>query len=150
MGMEHRPIVPADVPAVVAFALAAIQAVKAPVHVSASKVQHMVEWFASNAGHFQHATFMGGVPVAAVAMCVVEMPFHERCEGHVMFALSRKAGAGSPLVRRMMEFVGADMRIQRVQWAMNEMCDEKLVRVIQRRWGFRHQTQNLIFYKEGG
>jgi hypothetical protein len=148
--MQRRRITLADVDAVTDLAIEAIAlAGDVPLHLCRRKIRQMVSNFAQVPGHFQFAAFDGAVPVAAVAMCVAEIPFFERCEGHVMLCYSRWPGAGVPLIRALMEYVAGDIRIRRVQWCMNEHPDPRFARMLERRFGFTHRLDNLVHYKGG-
>jgi hypothetical protein len=151
--IRYRRIQLADVDVVTAFALKALDLSKdLPVHVSAAKVRSMVTTFALYDQHFHLVAFDEGAPVAALAVYVAEMPFHERCEGHVMICYAQEPGTGVHLINSMMRWIKGDARIQRVQWAMNECTSPMVARMsnlIRRRWKFDRSNDNLIFYKGG-
>lgn len=144
--LEYRRIRLSDVGAMTAFALAAMPD-EPEVAVSPSKVLHMVSFFAlHHHDHFQLAAFDGEQPVAALALLVADMPFHERGEGTIVFCYSQRVGAGYRLLREMVRWVNDDMRIRRVSWAMNRDFDQRL-RVLALRLGFQSEHPTLMLYK---
>lgn len=131
--IEYRRIELADVAAVTAFACRAIaSAGDIPLRVYPAKIAGAVAHFAEQPGHFQMAAFENGLPVAAVAALVSEMPFHERCEAHVCICFSTVAGAGMRLIRALVAWFRADFRLRRLVWAMNPGFDARLTRLAAR------------------
>lgn len=146
--LEFRRIGPLDVESVTDLAMKALaMSDDLPLHPSRPKVRHVVAAFATDGHHFQMAAFDGARAVGAVAMVVAEMPFHERFEGHVMMCYASVVGAGMPLVRSMMDFVRADMKIQRVIWAMNDQPDPRFAKMVARCFGFSQRLDTFVFYK---
>ena len=145
--IEYRKAIDTDVDALASLARDGLHAAEAfPLHIDMHKIRQTICSFVQMPGHFQLAAFDQGRPVAAIAMYVSEMPFFERAEGTVMMCYSIRPGAGMQLVREMMRFVAADIRIRRVMWSMNEGAD-RLSAMIARRFGFKHRHDNLVFYK---
>lgn len=144
-----RTLVPADVDAIAAFALKAMPA--QPQRASADKVFAWVDHMVRVPGHFKEAAFDddSGAPLAATALYVSEMPFHARCEGHVVFCYSEAPGEGARLLRRMLHWVRADIRIQRVLWTQNEGSDLRIP-MLARRLGFASETTNLLWHRALG
>ena len=147
--MDYRRITRADVDKVTALAMEALAlSSDLPVHVSREKVRFVVDSFAAGPMHLQMAAFDDdGIPVAALAMYVQSMLFHERYEGQVMMCFAKVPGTGAVLIRAMMAYVAKDIRIQRVQWCMNEQPDPRFARMVQRRFGFAQRLDNFVFYK---
>lgn len=143
--MTFRRITVADVEALTALALSAIPYQRTLV-VNPDKVRSMVSFFATSHEHFQMAAFDNDKPVAGVAMLVSEMPFHDRCEGTIVFCFSSGVGVGMRLLREMMRWVNNDFRIRRVSWAMNPGFDERMV-VVARRLGFQSAHPTLMYCK---
>ena len=94
----------------------------------------------------QRAAFEAGVCVAALAVLVSEMPFHEKCEGHVFFAFATKAGAGAMLFREMRGWFDREMLVRRVVWPMNERFDPRM-RYLARRFGFTSEAPMFVLWK---
>lgn len=145
--IEYRRIRSTDVTVFTRFALSAIPD-EPEVAVSMEKVLAMVSFFALHHEHYQMAAFKDGAPVAGVAMLVSEMPFHERGEGTIVFCYSKEAGAGYRVLRELMRWVNADMRVRRVSWSMNRGFDERL-RGLAQRLGFQSEHPTMMFYKGG-
>jgi hypothetical protein len=145
MIIDFRRIRIGDVKAISDLALAAIPC-DPELRVSPAKIIQMVTYFAIHHEHFQLAAFDGETPVAGIAMYVTEMPFHERCEGCVMFCYSKLPGAGYRLVREMIRWVLNDMRIRRVSWSMNRGYDPRIKRLAAR-CGFAETNDVLMYYK---
>lgn len=117
-----------------------------PLHVDNFKIRQMIVHFVTMTGHFQMVAVKDGKVVGALAMYVAEMPWFERAEGHVMMCFATVPSTVRRLVREMMAYVDADIRIRRVCWSMNEGA-EKLVAMAARRFGFGQRLDNLIYYK---
>jgi hypothetical protein len=151
--MEFRRIRLAEVDAVTDLAVEALATYSShvPLHVDRTKIRTLVNTFCVHREHFHQVAFEQGVPVAALALYVSEIPFYERSEGHVMICYARRAGACLPLIHSMMRWVRDDMRVRRVQWAMNEHSTAvgRLCAMLQRRWGFDRRFDNLVYYKGG-
>lgn len=145
--MTYRPITTNDVPAVTTLAVEALRFGMGAdaLHVSEAKVQSMVSGFAEQPGHFQLAAFKDNQPVGAIAVYVSEMPFFERCEGHIVMCYCTEPHAGVRLIRSMLNWAAADMRIRRLVWAMNAGADQ-FARVLARRFGF-DQRSMLVYVK---
>lgn len=152
--MNIRAIGPGDVDRVSEFALEALAGVhNIPVHISPAKVREAVQFFATAPGHFQLAAFTGRHVCGAIAMMVAEMPFFERCEGHIFMCFANRPGVGAKLIRSLMHFVEDDFRIRRVVWMMNGDDDgsdtnTRMAYMLRRRFNFRRQLDALVFYKE--
>lgn len=146
--MYLRRVTLADVAEVAAYAEGVLRALPdVPLHVSTAKVRGMVAQFAIERQHLGLVVVDAERIVGAIALWVAEMPFHERCEAHIVFCHASLPGAGTPMIRAAMDWVHRDMRIQRVQWCMNVGQDERLGRLLARRHGFVTKVDNLIFYK---
>lgn len=144
--IEYRRIRLSDVGPMTEFALKAMPD-EPEVAVSREKVLSMVSFFAIHHDpHFQLAAFVDGHIVAAVAMLVADMPFHERGEGTIVFCYSQRPGAGYRLLRELVRWVNDDMRIRRVSWNMNRGFDERLGHMA-KRLGFASQQTMLVMYK---
>lgn len=152
--IEYRRIKLLDVPAITDLAVKALTPSQSyPLHLDRAKVQKMVEGFAIDRSHYNMAAFKDEKPVGGIALYVVESPFFERHEGHVVMAFSEEPGTGARLIRLMMDWVKADMRVRRVVWSMNEACGDNSIaarfgRMVKRRYGFASRHDNLVFYKE--
>lgn len=146
----YRRMTLGDVDAVARLGCEALRvhAADVPLHVSPDKVRDIVHRFCVFQEHFHLVAFKNGQPVGAIGLAVAEMPFHERFEGHVMMCYATEPGTGMRLVRSMMAWVMRDVRIQRIQWAMNHGAD-RFAAVVRRRCKFTHRIDNLIFYKGG-
>jgi hypothetical protein len=150
----YRRIVPQDVPRVTDLALRALASSgEYPLHPSRPKVERMVGHFAVDRASFGMAAFTeDNLPVAAIALYVLESPFYERHEGHVVMCWSEDPGTGMRLIRQMMDWVKADIRVRRVIWAMNESdgvhsVAHRFGELVKRRFGFRSSHDNLVYYK---
>ena len=145
--IEYRSITAADVGRVSLLARrAAESAGDLPVHIDMGKIRAAVTFFAEHgAEHFQLAAFKGGEPVGAIAAYVCEMPFFERCEAQIFMCYSAERGAGMRLVRALVEWFKADMRLRRIVWAMNANAERtsRLARLC----GFSHSLETCVLYK---
>lgn len=148
--IEFRRMRLSEVDAVAALGCEALRvhAADVPLNMSPIKVRAVVNNFCVHREHFHEVAFDNGEPVGAVALYVSEMPFHERCDGHVMMAYARVPGTGLRLISSMMRWVHKDIRIQRVLWMMNHDAG-RFASLISRRWNFQHRVDNLTYYKGG-
>jgi len=147
--IEYRRMRLAEVDAVAALGCEALRvhANDVPLHVSPLKVRSVVMSFCVHREHFHLVAFDDGQPVGAVALWVAEMPFHERCDGHVMMCYASRAGVGARLVGEMMRWVKRDIRVQRVVWPMNSGFDARLRRFAAR-YGFDSAQELFVGYKK--
>ena len=138
----------ADVDPVVAFAIEGMRPHLYPaVRLSEPKVRSVVDHFQRSWSDFHLCAFEDGKVVGAVAAAVLEMPWFERCEAHVVMCRSVAAGAGLRLLSSLRAWVDRDMRIRRVQWPMEFDARPGMQRVAAR-FGFKQQTVNCIYYKD--
>lgn len=147
--IEYRRMRLSEVDAVAELGVEALRthAGEVPLHISPGKVRMVVNDFCIRPEHFHEVAFKDGQPIGAVAMRVVEAPFHERFDGHVMMAFCREPGPGLKLINDMVKWARSDMRIARVQWCMNECNAGRFAGLLTRRWGFEHRVDNLICYR---
>ena len=145
--IDYRRITSADVPAVTNLAERALRfgMGDSQLRVSSEKVRSMVQSFADCPGHFQLAAFKDGQPVGAIAAHLAEMPFFERCEAHVVMCYCIEPYAGRRLIRALLDWAAADMRIRRVVWAMNHGADQ-FARVLAKRFGLA-RSEMMIWNK---
>ena len=145
--MEFRRITMADADALAALALRSIPQAD-ELAVSGAKVRRMVDFFATQPGHFQMAAFDDGKVLAGLAAVVTEMPFHEGSEATVCFCYSQASGVGSRLLRELIAFVNGNFYVRRLIWPMNPTFDERIVKLA-RRLGFQSAAPMLIYQKGG-
>jgi hypothetical protein len=124
-----------------------------PLHPSRAKVERMVGHFAIDRASFGLAAFdHDGMPTGAIALYVLESPFYERHEGHVVMCWAEEPGTGLRLIRSMMDWVHEDIRVRRVIWSMNEGAGpestaHRFGQLVKRRFGFRSSHDNLVYNK---
>ena len=119
--VTYRTLQLADVDAVAAFAADGMPSRDAAgLRFSPGKVRSVVEHFAHTPSDFHLVAFDGGQVVGAIAACVTEMLFFERCEATVVMCQARGTpGVGRELIGRLMAWVTSDMRVRRVQFPMD-------------------------------
>jgi len=96
--------------------------------------------------HFHLAAFNNGLVVGAIAAYVVEMPFFERCEAHVVMCRATQPGAGRILIRKMNEWFEGNMMVRRVIFPLEENADPRQALLLAR-FGFVRAQTNVIKYK---
>lgn len=146
--MEYRRLLPADVPAVAAFAIDGMRPHLYPgVRVSEDKVAGIVRHFQQSWSDFHLGAFEDGKPVGIVAAAVVESPFFERAEAHVVALRSVSRGAGSRLLAALRTWADREMRVRRVLFHCEFDAPEAMRRLL-RRHGFTHQGVTCTYYKD--
>lgn len=145
--VEYRRITAEDVPAVASFAIEGL-----PRHdglrLSRVKVEAVVSHFAHTPSDFHLVAFHAGQVVGAIAACVTEMAFFERCEATVMVCQARgPLGIGRELLTRLKAWADGEMRIRRVQFPIDAGARPGYARLIAQ-YGFQQVSQTCIFSKE--
>ena len=102
------------------------------------KVRGVVEHFARTPSDFHLVAFEAGRVVGAIAACVTEMLFFERCEATVVMCQAR----GTPGVGR--ELIG---RLRRVQFPIEIQARPGFERLL-RGFGFHAVHKTAIYNKE--
>lgn len=140
-------MLPDDVPAVAAFAIEGMRVHKYPgLRVSEPKVRAVVEHFERSHSDFHLCAFKGDELVGAIAAAVVEMPFFERYEAHVVMCRAVEPGSGERLISSLRTWADRDMRIRRVQWPQEFDARPGVARIAARH-GFTQRNTNCIYYK---
>lgn len=120
----------------------------AGLRLSRAKVEAVVLHFALTPGDFHLVAFDAGKVVGAIAACVTEMAFFERCEATVMVYQARGShGIGRDLIRQLRAWADSDMRIRRVQFPIDAGARRGYARLVSR-YGFTQVSQTSIFSKE--
>lgn len=119
--VTYRTLQLADVDAVAAFAADGMPSRDAAgLRFSPAKVRSVVEHFAHTPSDFHLVAFDGGEVVGAIAACVTEMLFFERCEATVVMCQARGTpGVGRELIGRLMAWACDDFRVRRIQFPMD-------------------------------
>lgn len=117
----YRTLQPDDIGAVAAFAAEGMPSRDAAgLRFSPEKVRAVVEHFARTPSDFHLLAFDAGRLVGAIAACVSEMLFFERCEATVVMCQARGApGVGRELISRLMAWARDDFRVRRVQFPVD-------------------------------
>lgn len=144
--MEYRRITDADIAPMMAYAIEGLRADLYPLWVSKDKVLHVVQHFIRSPRDFQLAAFQDGRIVGAIGAVVSEMLFFERCEASVLIFRATKPGVGSKLIRSMLEWADADMRIRRIQFPCEFDAPRAMPRYL-RMHGFTHQQTLAVRYR---
>ncbi len=145
--VEFRSITATEVPAVADFAIEGMPP-HAGLRLSRAKVEAVVGHFACTPSDFQLAAFFNGKLVGAIAACVSEMHFFERCEATVMVYQARGPhGVGRELVRRLVDWARGDFRIRRVQFPIDAGARRGYARLVAR-YGFKQVNSTCILCKE--
>ena len=144
-----RTLTPADIGSVAAFAAAGMPSRDAPgLRFSPDKVRSIVEHFAHTPSDFHLVAFDGERVVGAIAACVTEMLFFERCEATVVMCQARGIpGVGRELIGRFMAWARSDMRVRRVQFPIEIEARPGFERLL-RGFGFQAVHWAAVFNKE--
>lgn len=147
--VTYRTLQLADVDAVAAFAADGMPSRDAAgLRFSPAKVRSVVEHFAHTPSDFHLVAFDGGQVVGAIAACVTEMLFFERCEATVVMCQARGTpGVGRELIGRLMAWVASDMRVRRVQFPIEIDARPGFERLL-RGFGFQAVHRAALFHKE--
>lgn len=146
--VEYRRITAEDVPVVAQFAIDGL-----PLHdglrLSRAKVEAVVSHFANAPSDFHLVAFVAGRVVGAIAACVTEMAFFERCEATVMVCQARGGprGVGRELLARLKAWADGEMRIRRIQFPIDAGARPGYARLVGR-YGFQQVSQTCIYTKE--
>lgn len=145
--LRFRRIDQGDIGAVAAFAIEGMKAEMYALHIDRAKVVGVIERFiAPSHDRFQLAAFDGARMVGAIAAVVMPMLFFERSEAHVVLCRATAAGAGRRLLRELLRWFKADMRIRRLVWAMEFHADPRIARMAAR-MGFDNALTVCSAYK---
>lgn len=144
----YRTLLPADIDAVAAFAAEGMPGRDAPgLRFSADKVRAVVQHFQRTPSDFHLVAFDAERVVGAIAACVSEMLFFERCEATVVMCQARGIpGVGRELIGRLMAWVSSDMRVRRVQFPIEIGSRRGYARLIQAA-GFQQSAHTFMFAK---
>lgn len=145
----YRTLQPDDIGAVAAFAAEGMPSRDAPgLRFSPEKVRAVVEHFARTPSDFHLLAFDAGRLVGAIAACVSEMLFFERCEATVVMCQARGApGVGRELIARLMAWTRDDFRVRRVQFPIEIQARPGFERLL-RGFGFNQVHRAAVFSKE--
>ena len=145
----YRTLKPADIDAVAAFAAEGMPLRDAPgLRFSPAKVHAIVEHFARTPTDFHLVAFRAGQVVGAIAACVSEMLFFERCEASVVMCQARgEPGVGRELIARLIVWARDDMRVRRVQFPVEITARPGFERLL-RGFGFNQVHRTAMFFKE--
>lgn len=138
-----------DIDAVTAFAVEGMPSRdESGVRLSLDKVKAVVRHFAATPADFHLAAFNDGRVVGAIAACVSEMLFFERCEATVLVCQARggPVGVGRHLVSELMAWAQADFRIRRIQFPIDSMARPGMVRLV-KGFGFSQSYPTAVFTK---
>ncbi len=147
--MEYRRLTLADIEPVAAFAVEGMRPHLYPgVILSHEKIVGIVRHFQQSWADFHLCAFDGGRPAGIVAAAVVESPFFERAEAHVV-ALRADDGsnAGPRLLSALRTWADREMRVRRVLFHC-EFDAPAAMRRLLRRYGFTHQGVTCTYYKD--
>lgn len=147
--VTYRTLQPADVDAVAAFAAEGMPARDAPgLRFSPDKVRAIVAHFQRTPSDFHLVAFDAGRVVGAIAACVSEMLFFERCEATVVMCQARGVpGVGRELIGQLMAWARGDMRIRRVQFPIEIQARPGFERLL-RGYGFQAVHRAALFHKD--
>ncbi len=146
--MEYRRLTHADIEPVAAFAVEGMRPHLYPgVRVSQDKVAGIVRHFQQSWSDFHLVAFDGGKPAGIVAAAVVESPFFERAEAHVVALRAVAPGAGPRLLAALRTWADREMRVRRVLFHCEFDAPAAMRRVL-RRYGFTHQGVTCTYYKD--
>jgi GNAT superfamily N-acetyltransferase len=146
--VEYRRITPADIEPVAAFAVDGMRPHLYPgVRVSDEKVAAIVRHFQGSWSDFHLVAFDDGKPAGIVAAAVVESPFFERAEAHVVALRTVAAGAGPRLLQALRTWADRETRVRRVLFHC-EFDAPAAMRRLLRRYGFTHQGVTCTYYKD--
>lgn len=147
--VTYRTLQLSDVDAVAAFAADGMPSRDAAgLRFSPVKVRSVVEHFAHTPSDFHLVAFDGGQVVGAIAACVTEMLFFERCEATVVMCQARGTpGVGRELIGRLMEWACDDFRVRRIQFPIEMQARPGFARLL-RGFGFDAVHTTAMFSKE--
>jgi len=145
--ITYRTLQAADIDAVASFAAEGMPMAAPGLRPSPVKVRGVVEHFARTPSDFHLVAFEAGRVVGAIAACVTEMLFFERCEATVVMCQARGTpGVGRELIGRLMAWARDDFRVRRVQFPVDAGARRGYARLI-RSAGFEPAGQTFIFCK---
>lgn len=84
--------------------------------------------------------------VGGIAAAVVEMPFFERWEAHVIMCRAVVPGVGRRLIAALRAWADQDFRIKRVLFPQEFHADPRALRMLAR-YGFKQTVTTAIYYK---
>ena len=144
----YRALQPLDIEPVARFAADGLPMPQsAGVRLSMDKVRAVVRHFAGSASDFHLVAFDGSNVVGAIAACVSEMLFFERCEATVVMCQARgEPGIGRELISRLMAWATSDMRVRRVQFPVEIGARRGFERLL-RGHGFNQVHRACMFSK---
>lgn len=146
--VTFRTLQPSDIGAVAAFAAEGMPGRDAPgLRFSPDKVRAIVQHFQRTPSDFHLVAFDADRVVGAIAACVSEMLFFERCEATVVMCQARGVpGVGRELIGRLMAWVAIDMRVRRVQFPIDTGARRGYARLL-RSAGFVPVAETFTFFK---
>jgi len=147
--VTYRTLQPDDVDAVAAFAAEGMPGRDSPgLLFSPDKVRAVVQHFQRTPSDFHLVAFDAGKVVGAIAACVSEMLFFERCEATVVMCQARGVpGVGRVLIGRLMQWAHSDMRVRRIQFPIEIQARPGFERLL-RGFGFQQVHRAALFHKE--
>lgn len=147
--ITYRALKAEDIDAVAAFAADGMPMRDAAgLRFSMDKVRAIVQHFANTPSDFHLVAFRAGEVVGAIAACVSEMLFFERCEATVVMCQARgEPGVGRELIGRLMDWARSDMRVRRIQFPIELDARPGFERLL-RGFGFNQVHRAAMFFKE--
>ena len=146
--ITYRTLQAADIDAVASFAAEGMPMAAPGLRPSPVKVRGVVEHFARTPSDFHLVAFEAGRVVGAIAACVTEMLFFERCEATVVMCQARGTpGVGRELIGRLMAWARDDFRVRRVQFPIEIQARPGFERLL-RGFGFHAVHKTAIYNKE--
>lgn len=147
--VTYRALLPQDIEPVARFAAAGMPIpAGAGVRLDMHKIRAVVRHFAHSGSDFHLVAFDGQAVVGAIAACVSEMLFFERCEATVVMCQARGLhGVGRELIGRLMAWARSDMRVRRVQFPIEIQARPGFERLL-RGFGFNQVHRAAMYCKE--
>lgn len=146
-GVCIRPFEPADVPAAQAFIVQGMRPHLYPLALAPDRVQWVLQQFAQpHPDRLALIALRGDSVVGGLSALVAPMLWFERCEAHVLMCRAVVPGVGRRLLRALLDWVNADLRIRRVVWPQEFDADPR-ISLLAARLGFAHRMPMCVYYK---
>lgn len=136
--INHSPIVfraakPQDITAVAALGIKALtEHAYSGLVIDETKVKDMAVACISSPSHFCYVAEKNLQVVAAVSAFVMPMVFHQRQQANVVQFYSTVAGAGAPLLRRLMWWWRNRPGVRTLCFTLECGCDPRIIKLLTR------------------
>lgn len=146
--MEFRRIVDGDMERVSRFVVDGMRSYLYPVHLDHAKITATIQALIDDTDqHWQLAAFENnGGMVGGLGALVVEMPWFERSEAHIIMFRATRVGVGDTLMHRFFEWVRNNIMVRRVFWPLEFDAPLAMLRLA-RGYGFNGNHAVASFYK---